>query len=309
MFQTSIGAFDGNSWEIFCQKCFRLKYEQEGYQPMPDINGDYGIEGFTRTGIVFQCYCPDNEADSRTLYEAQRDKITKDLGKLGRYEAQLKPYFENNLIKSWIFVTPKFSQKEILVHCQKKAKEHRALSLSIIDPAFDVFIHDLDNFTREIPIVVGGTNALLDITPEREDIDDSKRLKWKNTEIPLVENANRKNKLLLNPNIQQIDFKVDCLTDITIQQKLEGDSIINRWQTNYPSDYETFLRVVDLIEREVVITCMQPCSDNMQRYKDFKTLIYNKLKLTFGYLSEPMLLSLSNKVVSDWILNCPIDFE
>lgn len=35
MFKTKIGKFDGNSWEVFCQQRFRLKYEVEGYQLMP----------------------------------------------------------------------------------------------------------------------------------------------------------------------------------------------------------------------------------------------------------------------------------
>lgn len=60
-----------------------MKYEVEGYQEMSaHTDGDLGIEGFTRTGVVFQCYCPDEEYDSTKLYEHQRDKITKDLGKL-----------------------------------------------------------------------------------------------------------------------------------------------------------------------------------------------------------------------------------
>lgn len=72
MYQTKIASFDGNSWKEFCQQCFRLKYESEGYQFMPAINGDYGIEGFTRTGIVFQCYCSDNNTDANTLMKPAR---------------------------------------------------------------------------------------------------------------------------------------------------------------------------------------------------------------------------------------------
>jgi hypothetical protein len=29
--------------------------------------GDLGIEGFIRTGVVFQCYCSDEEFDTRRL--------------------------------------------------------------------------------------------------------------------------------------------------------------------------------------------------------------------------------------------------
>lgn len=309
MYQTKIASFDGNSWEEFCQQCFRLKYESEGYQFMPAINGDYGIEGFTRTGIVFQCYCPDNNTDANTLYEAQRDKITTDLQKLQRYQEPLKKYFKDSKIKAWIFVTPEYRKKELVKHCRDKADEYQKLNLDILDPTFDVIIHDLGNFAKEIPVVLNHFNKALDIIPEQEVSNDSNKLLWKNTQISLVDHANRKNKLLIGELTTNIEQKVDKRTNITIANKLEGDSIVNTWKASYPDDYESFLRIVSVIENEVIETCTIPTDSNSQRYKDFQDLVYTKLKATFPYISETMLLSLRNKVISDWILNCPIDFE
>lgn len=53
MYKTEHGDFNGTGWENFCQICFKMKYENEGYQEMPAWQGDLGIEGFTRTGITF----------------------------------------------------------------------------------------------------------------------------------------------------------------------------------------------------------------------------------------------------------------
>ena len=74
MYKTLYGDFNGALWEDFCQLCFKLKYDAEGYQEMPAWQGDYGIEGFTRTGIVFQCYCPDMEYSPDDLYEKRETK-------------------------------------------------------------------------------------------------------------------------------------------------------------------------------------------------------------------------------------------
>lgn len=192
-------------------------------------------------------------------------------------------------------------------HCRTKAEEHRNLNLSILDPEFDVLIHDLDNFTREAPIILDYTKRAIDISPD--NVDDTQRLLWKNTAISLIDNANRKNQMLLGGKIENIERKIDILTNLTVKDKLDGDSIVNRWQISYPEDYERFLRVVDMVEREVIRTCMIPAPNNMERYKEFKSLVYAKLKATFANLSEPMLLSLTNKVIADWLLNCPINFE
>lgn len=307
MYKTSIGDFDGNSWESFCQQCFRLKYEDEGYQFVPAIGGDYGIEGFTRTGLVFQCYCPDNNSDSNTLYEAQRDKITKDLGKLSLYEKQLKKYLADIRIKKWFFVTPEYSKKELVKHCMNKAEEMRKLSLSILEPEFDVLILDINSFVKEIPIVLDYLNKSVDISVK--GVAEDAQLLWINTEISLVSNANKKNRMLINEKATNSDQKVDTLTSLIIKDKLDGDIIVDKWKDLYPADYEKFLRVVDLVEREVIRTCINPTSDTMGRYDGFKDLVYDKLKITFTNLSEPTLLSLRNKVIADWILNCPISFE
>lgn len=46
MFQTEYGKFDGDTWEIFCQKCLKIKYDKDGYQSIPArFGGDLGIEG------------------------------------------------------------------------------------------------------------------------------------------------------------------------------------------------------------------------------------------------------------------------
>ena len=60
MYQRKYGDFEGDSWEDFCQQCLKIRYRDEKYQEIPaHFGGDMGIEGFTRTGKVFQCYCPD----------------------------------------------------------------------------------------------------------------------------------------------------------------------------------------------------------------------------------------------------------
>lgn len=183
------------------------------------------------------------------------------------------------------------------------------MNLDILDPTFDVIIHDLGNFAKEIPVVLNHFNKALDIIPEQEVSNDSNKLLWKNTQISLVDHANRKNKLLIGELTTNIEQKVDKRTNITIANKIEGDSIVNTWKASYPDDYESFLRIVSVIENEVIETCTIPTDSNSQRYKDFQDLVYTKLKATFPYISETMLLSLRNKVISDWILNCPIDFE
>ena len=182
MYKTPYGNFNGDSWEDFCQLCFKLKYENDGYQEMPAWQGDLGIEGFTRSGIFFQCYCPDTEYNPDKLYEMQRDKITTDLGKLVTYDKELKAYLKTIQVTKWIFVTPEYKKKDLVKHCQDKAEEYRKITSSILAPDFDVLVHDIDFYSEQIPIFLNFREKKLDIDP-KEKKSDSEIADWKQFSI------------------------------------------------------------------------------------------------------------------------------
>jgi hypothetical protein len=305
---TKYGNFNGNSWEDFCQQCFKRKYESEGYQEMPaTFKGDLGIEGFTRTGKVFQCYCPDIEYDPTKLYEAQRNKVTADLKKLQTYQDELQAYLAGSKIKEWIFVTPGYSNRELVRHCRDKATEYKALGLAHLDSEFDVLIHDIENFSAEIPIVLNFRNEKIGINhAERttEEITD-----WANKEIPLVNNAIKKHKARIPEGKGQVDQKVNKLTNNSVSDFLNGEAMIRVWQEKYQDQYEKFVRVIDLFEKNVEERCAVHDGNNNDLYNSIQNDLRSKLKESFSFLDDLMIDKLTNRVMADWILRCPINFD
>ena len=64
---------DGERWEELCDGCYRIRYQEDGYQKVPaTANGDAGIEGFTNR-LVYQCYYPEGEYSDQQWYEKLRD--------------------------------------------------------------------------------------------------------------------------------------------------------------------------------------------------------------------------------------------
>jgi hypothetical protein len=110
----------------------------------------------------------------------------------------------------------------------------------------------------------------------------------------------------VTPNI---DKKVDALTEKSIIHFLDGNNILNKWQIDYPDDYEKFIKIVSQVEEQVTEDCMFPTKDNNLLYKGFAELLTKKIKETFLFLDETMIQSLCNQVMADWILRCPINFE
>lgn len=307
MYKTNYGTFNGDSWEDFCQLCFKHKYESDGYQEMPAWQGDLGIEGFTRSGVVFQCYCPDMDYNPDKLYEVQRDKITADLGKLTTYKSQLQGYFNGVKISKWIFVTPEYKKKDIVKHCQTKAEEYRQLKDDLLADDFDVLVHDIGFFIEQIPIVLESRKKKLDIDPAKstsEYIAD-----WKTKEISLVDTAVKKHEQRVPSASPTFDNKVNKLTQNTVANFINGDLMVRRWKESFQDQYEKFVKVISQFEKRVEDKCAVFSGDNNKLYDDIEAELKNKLKETFSYLDDIMIDRLTDYVMSDWILRCPISFE
>ena len=307
MYNTKYGPYDGDSWENLMQICFRLKYEREHYQSIPASSGDCGIEGFTKDGKVFQCYCPDNNLSSKDLYEKQRDKITTDINKLNLYKKKLSRFLNGVLIKEWIFVTPESRMNDLILHCNAKTDEVKKLSLSFIASDFRVIIHDIDNFAKEIPIALNTDGQKLHISKEK--IADGSIVKWKDQKIDLAANAIRKHTKRFIENSAGIDEKVNKLTDATIESFLDQNTILSRWRQLHPDDYEKYLILLSQIEKEVAELCMFPADDNNKLYKNLRILVRERVTANFSYLNEMTIDNLTNGAIADWLLRCPLDFE
>ncbi|KDC55777.1 hypothetical protein [Pseudoalteromonas sp. S3431] len=141
MIQTDIGPLDGNSWESLIQLVFKKKHDT--YQEMIASPGDLGIEGVVLLdGIAIQCYCPNEDYDTKTLYQKQRDKITKDIGKLSINEKELVKHLGDCIIRQWIFITPRIAKHEIHAHARIQEKNVKEKKLEFISDDFQILIKD-----------------------------------------------------------------------------------------------------------------------------------------------------------------------
>lgn len=309
MFITTYGSFRGDLWENACQVCFKLKYSDSYSEVKATSPGDHGIEGFTRTGKVFQCYCPDENYSADKLYAEQRDKITTDLNKLVLYQKQLKQLIGNMKIKEWIFVTPSISKNDLIKHCTSKSFEYRAKGLEILDNEFEVLAQDIQYLLPHLQIALKEVSNDKLIFDNSELITEIDKINYKDTKSDLVENSNRKHRRRFSTNVSQIDQKVDNFTDKTVKNFLDGKGIVNNWRQLLPQDYERFLKIVSQIEEDVEEMCAFPTEDNNKRYEHIKSLVFSKIQNNFDELHEISINNLTNYIIADWILRCPINFE
>lgn len=307
MFKTKYGPFNGNTWEDLCQQIFKRKYAADGYQEMKASPGDYGIEGFTKaTGIAFQCYCPDNLYTQGDLYEKQRDKITKDLKKLKKYEQQLKSRLGKTKIKEWVFVTPEANHNKLLEHAQTKQTEVIGWGLSIISDGLIVLIKDADFFATEINHfqVINGEKLIFDdqiqILPSYDKNDDLSEYE---------KNINRKNKKRCNHEDGKNSNKLKKLNDITTKNWLDGEGLIKKIESTAPQVYHHLVRVINQYEDEVSeisVTWTGTAEELTERVKDS---LFQRLRDEIPDMSTTDHRLISSHMVAKWLAFCPLDFE
>lgn len=300
--KVSFGHVDGDQWEDYSHRVLRIKYKSEDYIKVPaKFGGDFGIESFTKSGKAFQCFCPDGEPNSTELYKKQRNKVTTDIRKLIKNEQELVKLLGATKIDRWYLVTPKYENKELIAHCQKKAAEVRAKGCSHIDPNFEILILTEEDFELE-----NGTLAaagLHQITVEPPDKTATDVIDWKTAENDLYDNIQKKiNKI---PNVKDVDKYVE----LNVKKYLAGQDMLRKLHREYPDLYEKLLSIKNAQEHKVQLFSMTPSSEPSKFLKDCFSEYEQLIKETLGSsISAATLTHLTGEAIADWLIRCPLDF-
>lgn len=136
-------------WENYCKRLFAARHGVS-YQSVPDmVRGDWGIEGYTSDGTLYQCYAPEDSRSSQDLYEKQRSKITTDLAKLVANSEAIALLVQPCEVCIWVLVVPLVEDKRILSHGANKAAELRGSNHSFISSDFAVRVLTDADFEAE----------------------------------------------------------------------------------------------------------------------------------------------------------------
>ena len=298
--KTSLGQMDGDEWEKYCQKLLRLRYDN--YQEVPaQFGGDYGIEGFTRSGLVFQCYCPDEDPSGIDLYEKQRDKITADIKKLIKNATVISELGAGN-IKEWHFLTPDYNSRHLVSHCRKKESEVLSKSLKMVHNGFTIYIKTEDDYITERQMYLG-TGAHR-VQPSFEDPPMKELEMFLTSDNEIVQNIKTKLEKLALAS----DYR-DDLTRRLVAGYIVGQNEMDVLNEKFSSTCQSVIQLKSSIQAQLPIQ-MLSCSDN------HGTILHNilqdyegKLRTDLsGSLSTALIARLSMEAISDWLGRCPLNF-
>ncbi len=308
------GKLDGDSWEDLCQSCYRIRYQNQHYTEIPAVQGgDGGIEGFTRNGIVNQCYCPERDYSDNELYEKQRDKMTKDIKKL------LEPKYKTRLVElgvpvihEWHFVIPLYKDSRIIKHAETKRQE--VLAKKKADPAqydyiaedFDIIIKQAEDFKFEITRIIREslTNTKLNLA-----VREVKVINWEQCESDKANNIKRKVSAVMN--VEEDDEDLNEIVDTYIKAYIKGIEILRILRVSYPEIYEEVYALEQAYKNQVSIRTMMNTDKSMNSTIFFEILddFEKQLKETCTYFTQASILELKIDIISMWLADCSMKFR
>lgn len=299
--KTSLGQMDGDAWEQYCQKLLRIRYQD--YQEVPaQFGGDLGIEGFTRCGIVFQCYSPDEDPSGQDLYEYQRDKITKDIGKLIKNAKKISD-LGAGMIQEWHFLTPRYNSRHLLSHCRTKESEVRSKGIPTINISFKIFIKTEDDYIRERQILIGTSEHL--VQPLGEEPPSEKLDEFLRSRNDIVLNIKTKLGKLKLASGQRRKLIKELVAGYVV-----GRNELEKLNEKFPSMFKSVVKLKSSTESQLAIR-MLSCYDNHGKILNVILKEYeDKLSADFsGSLSSALIARLSTEALSDWLGRCPLEFH
>lgn len=309
------GYMDGNAWEQLCVQCYKLRYQAVHYTEIPAAQGgDGGIEGFTTSGIVNQCYCPERVYSDDDLYNHQRKKMTDDIKKLlsSDYAKRLRSMGVPT-ITEWHFVTPEYKDSRIVTHAETKrtevlqAKADKPSDYDYISDNFRIVIMDAKEFTAEIVRIIRTdlTDFKVNLAIQHTDTPD-----WAKCDSEKVANIRRK--ICAVMHVEDTDDRLNQVVGLYVDYYVSGLEIMSSLRLDIPIIHEELIKLEQSYKNEVKLKTLMNTDHKMNQsiFNDILTEFQEKLEKDFSReLTQASIGELKQDLVASWLADCSMEFR
>jgi len=295
-----MGQWSGDDWQAYCDELLAARHGAD-YQRIPDILGDYGAEGFVAGGTFVQAYAAEEVVEAKKLYDAQRNKITRDLAKIKKNRVYLSS-LSGCAIKRVIFLVPEVRTKDLLVHCATKAKEVRDSDLQEFAPDFDIRVLTGDDFPEERRRIGENIGIALGLAPSH--VSDAAVDSWASSNSELAANLARK----LDDLVMLSSDQRRHLGTTLIRMYLRRADVLRQLRQSYPRLWEAVQMEVSGREQVLVAENLLAQAPAQSRITDLAAEIEERLvEGAPGMRANGPELGWGT--VAEWLLRCPLELN
>lgn len=289
-----------DDWQQTVNLWLRTRHLSD-YQKVPDKHvGDFGIEGFSTDGNVYQAYAPDAMTTTLELYEKQRDKITKDISKFCANRTELAKMFGTMKVRRWILTVPSFDSALLVQHAATKTKEVLDLNLPYVAEDFRVLVFDEDDFAVERAKVLSAGLHQLQVNTVEPSIDVVET--WTQTNATFVVTATEKlQTLVTEPKREKFVHELARLY-------VRGETTLLALDNDYPTIANSARRIKAEREQTLEAESLISNAPSTARLGDVRQAFAVSLHDQIPGMSLEVAERLAWEATADWIFRCPLSF-
>jgi len=295
--------YDGNEWERKVKHWLRLRYPDGRFEEVPAAHqGDFGIEGFSRDGIAYQCYAPQSALKVAELYENQRIKITNDIKKFIERKVELSRLFGKVVIKSWWLIVPQHRSSKLVQHATAKAKEVVQANLPYVSPDFYIHVATAEDFAveREAAIRKGVEALHLDC----DEVHATHIQEWAGNNDVF---ANRLDQKIKAYSGELVDEKVRDLREKWIGSFIKAENLLKKLKATAPGVWEEFRGIKQRREGKLYLKYNKASAPSQVLDQTIAELM-NELVNKVPNLGSDQAEDIAVGTVSEWLHRCPLNF-
>lgn len=301
------GPSNATQWQEFVNRIASLDAvaRDASYQPVPDsTHGDGGLEGYTTDGHAFQAYFPNPSTTGKKLTTALCAKITEDLRKLERFKEFWTKTLSCTRIHTWTLVVPNYRDKNVLAHASTKAEELRRYNLPFLTDDFQALVRQ----PKDFPVAMKnmGADGLEHVRIPDRAVAEIECLAFQEESAEKVAELDRKLQRL--PTIKTQDLLQKARMQF-LRHYLAYRNGLDWISHHFPSSYDSIItRIAGLrsdIETQSLVTPHLPAVLLDRAHQ----ALLAELNETASFLPSDQRRRISLGVVSEWLLECPLDFH
>jgi hypothetical protein len=295
-------AWKGDEWQAFALQLVQRRHGAQNVQIVPDaVQGDAGLEFFTTSGCLYQCYAPQEASNVAKAASAMKAKAGQDLPKLEKYKDKIEAILSGIVAKRWILLCPFLDNKDVVADVRKRGLAIRAKGLPFLDPNFEALCHCQEDFAAEIEQLKAlslGPPLSID-TPTMSDVAAAG-----GTSI----GAKIDEKLFRAFGPSVTAAQIASRRDAYVKAHLYRENALDQLRQNHSLLWERAFQSLEAEETRLIAIGANTATMPGAQLQESMARIEESLANALPTISSGIVTQIALGTVSDWLIRCPLDF-
>lgn len=295
-------AWKGDEWQAFALQLVQRRHGAENVQIVPDtVGGDAGLEFFTTSGCLYQCYAPQETSDVAKAASAMKAKAGQDLPKLAKYKDKIEPILCGIPVNRWILLCPFLDNKDVVADVRKRGLAIKSLGLPFLAPDFEALCHSQEDFAAELEQLKAlSLGPPLSVnTPTSGEIIAAGGT-YIGTRID--------EKLARAYGPTATSAQIAVRRDAYVKAHLYRENALDQLRLNHSVLWERAFQSLEAEEAWLITVGANSATLPAEQLQASTARIEDSLTKALPTLSTGIVTQIALGTVSDWLIRCPLDF-